>query len=104
MREHEESLLGGMNGLGLTHAHGFDPNWIHQELSKNHGCIRSRQISKNSKIAIKNTLNQWQWQPAWNDEDLGKSALIEAHGDYAGGQSSPCEPQIRKRRWILMCD
>lgn len=50
---------------------GHDPNWIHKELSKNHDCIRSGQISKESKTTIKKALNQWQWQLAWNDEDLG---------------------------------
>jgi hypothetical protein len=75
-----------------------DPNWIHRRLSKNHDCIRLEQISKESKTAIKNTLNQWQWLPAWNKEDLGQSALTEAHGDCAGGQSSPWEPRIGKRK------
>jgi len=26
-------------------------------------------------------------QPSRNDEDLGQSALIEAHGDYTGGKT-----------------
>ena len=57
---------------------------------------------KNYKTAIKNTLKQWQWHPAWNDEDLGQSALTEAHGDYVGDRISPWEPQIGKRRWFFM--
>jgi len=83
---------------------GRDLNRIHKELIRNHDYIRSGQISKESKTAIKNTLNQWQWQPVWNDEDLGQSALTEAHGDYTGGQSSPWEPRIEKIRRILICD
>ena len=83
---------------------GIDPNQIHQRLAKNHDCIRSGRISKNSKTTIKNTLNQWQWQPVWNDKDLGQSALTEAHGDYTGGQNSPWEPWIGKIRKFLMRD
>ena len=77
---------------------GCDPNWIHRRLSKNHDCIRLEQISKVSKIVIKNTLNQWKWKLAWNNEDLDQSMLTEAHGDCAGGQSSPWEPWIGKWR------
>ena len=32
---------------------GRDSNQIHRRLSKNHDCIRSEQISKESKIVIK---------------------------------------------------
>jgi len=62
-----------------------DSNWIHKELPKNHYCINSGQTSKNSKTEFKNTLNQWQWQPTWNDKGLGQSPLTEAHGDCARG-------------------
>jgi len=48
-----------------------------------------KQILEESKIEIGNTLNQWPWQPAWNDEDLGQSALTEAHGDCTRGLCSP---------------
>ena len=41
-------------------------------------------------------------QPTRNDEDLGQSTLTEAHGEYAGGQSSPWESRNGKRKNFLM--
>ena len=81
---------------------GRDPNWIHKQLLKNLDYVAMKQISKVSKTTIENTLNQWPWQLAWNNEDLGQSALTEAHGDNTGGQNSPWEPQIEKRSWFSM--
>lgn len=42
--------------------------------------------------------------PARNDEDLGQSALTEAHGDHVVVQTSNWEIHIRKRRLFLMHD
>lgn len=83
---------------------GCDPNWIHKKLSRTMSVSGWSKSLRKSKTMIKNTLNQWQWQPAWNDEDLGQSVLIEAHGDCAGSKIIPWELRIGKRRWILMCD
>ena len=43
-------------------------------------------------------LNNGSWQIARNDEDLGQSALIEAHGDHAEGETGTWEAWIGKRR------
>jgi len=56
-----------------------------------------KQILEESKKAIKNTINQCPWQLVWNNEDLSQSTLTEAHGDCAGDQNGPWEPQIGKR-------